>query len=115
MSSTLVPAGLDASRRARDSGLVQLAWQAATLSVAFAALGLLATALFRLDGKIDGLGMRVDAKLDRLETNVDAKLDHLGARIDGLAARMDSRFDRVDERLSRVEISLAEHVQLPHG
>lgn len=72
-------------------------WSAGLLSVAVAALGLLATALFRLDGKIDALGARLDGK------------------IDSLAARMDARFDRMDARFDRLEQRLTDHLASPHG
>lgn len=62
------------------------------LSVCVAALGILATALFRLDGKLD-------AGFARLESRMDAKFD-----------RVDARFDRVDERLSVLELRLEHHL-----
>jgi hypothetical protein len=66
------------------------------LSVTVAALGILATALFRLDGKIDaGIG-RLDAKFD--------------AGIGRLDARMGAGFARVDERLSVLELQLGHHL-----
>lgn len=92
------------------------------LAVAFAALGILATAVFRLDAGIDDQGRGIDALGHRLDTKVEGLGAALGARfdehgrsignkVDGLAARMNLRFDRVDERLSAVEIALARHLE----
>jgi hypothetical protein len=69
------------------------------LSTVNAALGLLATALFRLDGKIDTL----DARLN-------GRLDSVGGRLDGLVAEMHAGFtglhqdvSALDRRLAKVE------------
>lgn len=72
---------------------------AGLLTATFAALGLLATALFCLDTKMEAGFARLDGTIDRV-----------GSRLDELAHRMDLRFDRVDERLSAVEIGLARHL-----
>jgi hypothetical protein len=79
---------------------VDVVWNASLPAALVATIGLLATALFRLDGKIDALGTRLDAKID--------------GKVDSLAARMDARFDRVDERLSRVDLRLEDHLHSPH-
>jgi hypothetical protein len=62
------------------------------LAAVFSAIGLLATALFRLDAKFEGRFDRIDAKFDA----VDARFDRVDARFD----RMDTRFDRLEERLA---------------
>lgn len=54
---------------------MDVVWNGGLLAAVFAAIGLLATALFRLDAKID-------------------------SKIDALSARMDSRFDRLEDRLA---------------
>jgi hypothetical protein len=81
--------------RAHHEG-VGVIWNAGLLTAVFTTIGLLATALFRLDSRFD----RIDARFDR----IDARFD-----------RMDARFDRLDERFSIVEATLADHLRLPHG
>lgn len=55
---------------------------AGLLTAVFTALGLLATALFRLDAKIDNRFDALVARLDRFETRVEARFDHVDARLD---------------------------------
>lgn len=86
---------------------MDLAVSAGALAAAFAAVGLLATALFRLDSKMD-------AGFTRLESKMDAGFARLDAKLDAGFARQDTRFDRVDDRLSAVEIQLARHLER-HG
>jgi hypothetical protein len=83
---------------------VDVVWNSGLMVALAATIGLLATALFRLDAKIDN-------KIDSLGARLDAKID---GKVDSLAARMDARFDRVDDRLSRVEQRLEEHLRTPH-
>jgi hypothetical protein len=85
---------------AAHSEAVDVVWSAGLLTVAVAALGILATALFRLDGKIESGFGRLDTKIDGLAARTDARFD-----------RMDARFDRVDERLSTMEVGLAQHLE----
>lgn len=90
---------------------------AGLLSTLVAALGLLATSLFRLDNKIDALGSHLTGRLDASTGRLDAltgRLDGLTGRLDALGTRMDARFDRMDERLSRIELRLVEHLHSSH-
>jgi hypothetical protein len=82
---------------------VETAISAGALAVAFAALGLLATALFRLDAKME-------AGFARLDSTIDSGLAQLGGRMEAGFARVDARFDRVDARLSALEIDVAHHL-----
>ena len=91
---------VDAAGAPRHSHLVEVVWNTGLMVALATTIGLLATALFRIDGKIDALGARLDAKID--------------SKVDALSARMDVRFDRVDDRLSRVELRLEQHLQTPH-
>jgi hypothetical protein len=96
------------------SGGVDVVWSAGLLSVAVAALGILATALFRLDGKIESGFGRLDAKIDGLAARTDTRFDRVDAkfdRMDDRFDRVDIRFDRVDERLSAMEVGLAQHLE----
>lgn len=105
---------MDARRTGGHSRAMHVFWNASLLAALVATIGLLATALFRQDGKIDGLGAKIDGLGARLDTRIgqlDAKVDAMGAslngRIDALAARMDVRFDRVEARLEH-------HLRTPH-
>jgi hypothetical protein len=82
---------------------MDVVWNTGLMVALATTIGLLATALFRIDSKIDALGVRLDAKIDR----IDGKVDSLGTR-------MDARFDRVEDRLSRVELRLEQHLHTPH-
>jgi hypothetical protein len=70
---------------------------AGLLSVTVAALGLLATALFRLEGKVEagfaGLEARFDGRISQLEAWFDR-------RIDALEARLDARIEQLDAKLT---------------
>jgi hypothetical protein len=76
---------------------------AGALTAAFAALALLATALFRLDGKMEAGFARLDQKIDRQADRFDQRFD-----------QVDVRFDRIDGRLSVLEIDVARHLDR-HG
>jgi hypothetical protein len=64
-------------------------------AVVWAAIGIMAAALFGslfyLGGRIDALGGRMDARFGSL----DARFDNLEARFDSLSARLGARFDAV--------------------
>jgi hypothetical protein len=63
-------------------------------AVAWAAIGLLAAALFGalfyLGAVIDALGARLDGRLD----GVASRIDSLAARIDALGARLDAHVEQ---------------------
>lgn len=104
------------------SHVVDVAWNTGLMVALATTIGLLATALFRIDAKIEGLGTRLDGKIEGLGARLDTKIDGLGAhldakidsKVDSLGARMDARFDRVEDRLSRVELRLEQHLHTPH-
>lgn len=75
---------------------MDVVWNTGLMVALATTIGLLATALFRIDSKIDALGARLDSK------------------IDGLGDRLDARFDRVEDRLGRVELRLEQHLHTPH-
>lgn len=55
------------------AAMTAIAWSLVALMAA--SLGVLATALFRLDGKIDGGFARVDARIDGLGASLNARID----------------------------------------
>lgn len=75
---------------------VDAVWNVGLLATVVATVGLLATALFRLDSKFD----RLDGKIDALGTS-------LNGSIDALERRMDVRFNRLED-------GLEQHLQTPH-
>jgi hypothetical protein len=110
------------------SGAVEAVVSAGALTAAFAALGLLATALFRLDGKMEagfarldqkigstsaGLADRMDQRFDRVDQRFD-RVDQRFDRVDQRSERVDQHFERVEARLSALEIDVARHVDR-HG
>ena len=70
-------ARVDPRRRASHSGCVGVVWNTGLMVALATTIGLLATALFR----------------------IDAKIDRIGGRVDNLGARMDARFDRLEVQL----------------
>ena len=83
---------------------------AGLLSTLVAALGLLATALFRLDGKIDALSAGMNSRFDILDSRLGNRIDAVNGRIDGLVAGMHAGFAglrqdvaALDRRLAKVE------------
>jgi len=87
---------------------------AGALTAAFAALGLLATALFRLDAKMEAGFARLDQKIDLTSAGLVDRMDHRFDRVDQRFDRVDQRFERVEARLSALEIDVARHVD-GHG
>jgi hypothetical protein len=91
---------------AMHSRRVSTVLNAGLLSTLVAALGLLATALFRLDGKIEGLGTGLGGKIDALDARLSGKIDaldaRLGGKIDALDARLSSRIDATNARIDRL-------------
>lgn len=55
------------------AAMTAIAWSLVALMAA--SLGVLATALFHLDGKIDGGFARVDARIDGLGASLNARID----------------------------------------
>jgi hypothetical protein len=99
----------EASLRPHSEGVDAVA-TVGLLSVTVAALGILATALFRLDGKIDAGFGRLDEKIEGLDGKMESGLSRLEARMDAGFDRVDAKFGRVEERLSGLERQLAHHL-----
>ena len=76
---------------------------AGLLSTLVAALGLLATALFRLDGKIDALGTTLNGRLDSLHGGLTGRLDGLVAEMHAGFTGLRQAIAALDRRLAKVE------------
>ena len=72
--------------------MAAVAWTA--IGLLGATLGVLATALFRLDSKIEAFGRGLGAR-------IDAQGRELGGRIDALTGRIDAQTARIDLHLER--------------
>ncbi len=64
------------------------------ISVAWAAIGLLAVAVFGMFGMFFYLSSKIDSLGESLNGRIDALSARLDARIDGLAAMMQSHIER---------------------
>jgi hypothetical protein len=114
------PSSLARLAPAAHSEVVDSVATVGLLSVTVAALGILATALFRLEAKMDAGLARLASRLDAGFGRVDSRLDRIDDRFDRVDARfdrvddrfrqMDARFDHVDERLSVLELRLEHHL-----
>lgn len=69
------------------------------IQVAWAAIGLLAVALFGTFGMFFYLSSKIDTLGDSLTNRIDALGHSLGGRIDALAARLDGRIDGLSAQL----------------
>ena len=76
---------------------------AGLLPTLIAALGLLATALFRLDGKIDALGTALTGRLDSLDGRLSGRLDGLVAEVHAGFTGLRQDVAALDRRLAKVE------------
>lgn len=78
--------------------MIAVAWAAIGLTTV--TVGLLATALFRLDARISEMGATHAAAIDSLR-----------AELSGFRSETNARFDRVDQRLDNLNVQFAEHIR----
>jgi hypothetical protein len=76
--------------------MVQAAWAAIGL-LAVALFGMLSV-LFQLGNKIEALGARVDSRIEALRARVDALGARLDSRIDALSSRVDTLATELHQR-----------------
>ena len=84
------------------------------VQVAWAALGLLAVAVFGMFGVFFYLGARIDGVSESLGSRVDAlssRVNSLSDRLDALSARVDALGERLDARMDSLAALLQAHIE----
>jgi hypothetical protein len=77
------------------------------VQVAWAAIGLLAAAVFGMFGAFFYLGTKIDS--------VNGRVDSLTARVDSLGARIDALGERLDARIDSLTALLQAHIERHAG
>jgi hypothetical protein len=78
--------------------MLAIAWTLVGLTAA--TLGVLATAVLGLGGRIDAMGDRLGARIDAMGDSLGSRIEAMGARLDG---RLDAQASRIDAQTARID------------